>query len=276
MSIIPIDYRPRTIRGITIAMVNDFKNIKVINSAKGSGGNTVQEIKVDMIFGHLNKFHQIITKDLKSTKQTYNTLPVMSLSWDSITFDGSRSRGLTSTRSFYDDAYKLSDLSEFFSSLNPKPWNLGFTLDIRTESMNHFTQILENVLPHYDPTRFLRVKEFSFLNIERDIKVKLEGVSQNFQQEVGEDGVSYIRGQLQFTVEAFLMVPEITNSKVIKSIHTRYLTNGGGLDYTLSDTTTSGWDSSASFQGTYDLSGNTSAFSNSNDFNFDFYFKNFD
>jgi len=281
MPLIPTTYRPRTIRGIIIALMNEFRGLKVENFTRPTvSGETpiVKTVDVPLGFGHMSKFHQIIKKGQAET-QTYQSLPKMALSWDSINFDGNRARGFQTFRKFYNRELELSDADSFFTNLNPKPWNLGFTLDIRTESLNHFTQLMENILPYFDPARNLRVKEFSFLNIERDLKVKLEGVTQDFLREVQEDGVSYVRGQIQLSVEAFLMVPELSNASVIKSIHTRYLPieSFSNADISaFSGMSTSGWASSAAFPNTFNTSAFTSSYSNSADIPFEIYFKDFD
>jgi len=274
MGLVPANYRPRTIRGIIVALLNEFQGLKVENFTNGSGGAIINEVDVPIGFGHMTKYHQIIRRD-QQANQVYQPLPKMALTWDSIVFAGDRARGLKDMRKFYDTNLGLSDIDGFLNNLNPKPWNLGFSLDIRTESLNHFTQLMENILPYFDPARYLRVKEFSFLNIERNLKVRLEGVSQDFLTEVTEDGISYVRGQLQLSVEAFLMVPELTNAKLIKEIRTRYYPQGNADVSAYGGNNTSGWASSADFTGAYDTSGYTSAFGNPQEFNFDVYFKDF-
>jgi len=258
MALVPDNFRPRTIRGIIIALLNEFNGLVVENFETGDYLETtkVKTIPVSLQFGHMNKYHEIIKRGEPSA-QKYMPLPKMALSWDSINFAGDRAAGLSEVRTFYNTALGLNDIDRFISNLNPRPYDLGFSLEIRTESMNHFTQLMENILPYFDPARYLRVKEFSFLNIERDIKVILEGISPDFLVEQNEDNIRYVRGVLQLNVKAFLY-RELSDDGLIKEIRTRYYpgTMGQGLS-AVGGANTSGWDSSSTFTAPYDISGNT-------------------
>ena len=66
------------------------------------------------------------------------------------------------------------------------------------------------------------VKEFSFLNIERDLKIVFAGdVSPDFGDSYERETDRMIEVSLQFTVEGFLYLPVSTN-KIIKIINSEY------------------------------------------------------
>jgi hypothetical protein len=88
--------------------------------------------------------------------------------------------------------------------------------------MDYFAQIMENILPYFNPALFLRVKEFSFLNIERDLRVTMPGVVPEFiSPEISDDDRRYVNATLDLTVEAWMYRP-FEYSSIIKVIDSRY------------------------------------------------------
>lgn len=222
---VPQNYRPNTIRGIIISLMNEFRGIKVENFDNATG-SIVKTIDVPLQFGHDEKYYQAKKRNEETTNNDYYMkVPKVSLSWDSVVFNGNRAKGNYAIRKFYDeDNEVIDDIDSFITNVSPIAYDFGFSLEIRTEKLNHFTQIMENILPYFKPARTIRVKEFSFLNIERDLNVRLDGISQDFLNEQTEDSKRYCNGVLNLTVEGFLYKPFET-SKIIKTINTRYFTN---------------------------------------------------
>ena len=85
--------------------------------------------------------------------------------------------------------------------------------------------IVENIIPYFNPTRTLRIKEFSFLNLERDLKVNLDGaVAVEFSDDISDEEMRFINGTISFTVDSYLYRPTDT-AKLIKIIKTRIFKN---------------------------------------------------
>lgn len=276
MALVPTIFHANTIRNLIIAFGSEFKAISV-DVIKPGTATIIRTIDpVPLQFGPMEK-EQILEKRVHpdENQRYYEKLPKMALTWTSINYNGERARGVDEHVTYYTQNTKLSDATEFIKNVNPTPYDFGFELEIRTQKLNQFTQILESILPYYNATRYLRVKEFSFLNVERDLKVKLDGISPDFLQEQIEDDRRYVNGTLSFTVEGFLYLP-LTNTKVIKEIRTRYYpsytTGTSALSATaMAGYNTSGWDSSATFPEDYDSSG-TAPGGTSGDF--DYYIEN--
>jgi hypothetical protein len=268
MPLVPDNYHPNTIRSIIIAFLSEFKNIQ-IEVQQPDTTDILKTITVPIVLGHMEKYQMLRLENApdESTRY-YQTLPKMALSWTSLTYNGERARGKDEYIQYYTEHTLLSDATDFIKNVNPTPFDFGFDLEIRTQDLSQFSQILESILPYYNTNRYLRVKEFSFLNnVERDLPVRLDGISQDFMVDQTEENRRYLNAILQFTVEAHLYKP-LTDAKVIKEIRTRYYPSY----YTGLSADTSGWDSSATFptsafdsSGTYD--GGTSG-------NFEYYSKN--
>jgi hypothetical protein len=94
--------------------------------------------------------------------------------------------------------------------------------------MEQLAQILESVLPYYNPSRSVRVKDFSFLNIERDLKVTFDGnVNIEFNDPYEENSNRIIDCTLVFNIEGFLYNP-VRTSKIIKIIESNYFIDTNG------------------------------------------------
>lgn len=251
MPLVPTNYHPNTIRNVIIAFLSEFRNIQ-IEVQKPGETDILKTITVPVQLGKMEKYHMLNLQNhpTESTRY-YQTLPKMALTWSSLVYNGQRARGKDEYIQYYTENTLLSDATEFIDNVNPTPFDFGFELEIRTQDLSQFSQIIESILPYYNTNRYLRVKEFSFLNVERDLPVKLEGISPDFMVEQTEENRRYLNGVLSFTVEAHLYRP-LTSSKVIKEIRTRYYpsfetgTSAANLS-AMSGYNTSGWDSSASF-----------------------------
>lgn len=255
-SLVPDNYCPNTIRNIITALMTEFKNIKVRNFQSSEVCTPLNTIDVPIKFGPQEKYHMMRLRDNSDQEEYYKKLPQMVLDWNNITFNGDRQVSTNEARHFYNKNLNIGDVSKFIEDVQPTAYDLGFTLDITTHSLTHFTQILESILVYFDPARSLRVKEFSFLNLERNLKVKLDGISQDFLTEQQEDNRRYVNGQITFTVESFLYRP-LTDRGIIKEIRTSiYYGTSGGTTYTLGQEYTSGWDSIYNFSSSdFQLSG---------------------
>jgi hypothetical protein len=128
-------------------------------------GSLSKEFTVPFTFGPVEKY-QWIRKEGEEAKRYYLQLPRLAMTLDSFNYSQTRSTGVNELRYFFDKNTDLDDLDTFFSDVQPTPYDLNFTLHLRTESMDDFSQIVENILPYFNPALYLRIKEFDFLSIE--------------------------------------------------------------------------------------------------------------
>jgi len=219
-------YYPRTIRNITLALTDLFNDLVV--QRLDDSGILSKEIRVPIKFGPVNKFSQLI-KEAESGNKYYIKLPGLSVTLDGVNYASERATGVNEERYFYDVDVGLDNLTEFISDVQPTPYDFSYSLHILTESMDDFSQIVENILPYFNPSLDLRVKEFSFLNVERDLKVTQTGISTEFLDPQGENEKRYVNGSIQFTVKGFMYRP-VSSAKVIKEIQSKYYVNGNDIN----------------------------------------------
>ena len=218
-------YYPRTTRTIITTLINMFNDIKVYNYVNAISGTigAASVVNVPIHFGPQDKKYSSRAEE-ETSQRYYVNLPQISILWKSSQYDSNRSTGSNEYRYFYNDNVALHDVSRFFVDTQPAPYNFTFDMKIRTNSMDHLCQIAEQILPYFNPVLNLRVKEFSFLNIERNFKVKLDGMDLEFQDEIDQDNRREVNGSISIVVEAVLYKPH-DEASIIKQIVTNYYIN---------------------------------------------------
>lgn len=228
-------YYPATIRSIVTSVLAFFNDIHV--HRHDDAGNVTKDITVPIKFGPVDKTYQFRTESEFGAKY-YINLPNITFALTNIQYDSERATGVNEARFFYDDKIGIDNLTDFWSDAQPTPYDLTFSMQILTESMDDWCQIIENILPYFNPSVYLRVKEFSFFNLERDLQMTLSNVSSDFLMEQGEEDKRYVNGTLDFTVKAVLYKP-IKNAKIIKQIQSKYHSFDGNDYFQISQYNTS-------------------------------------
>lgn len=207
-----------TIRNLVVAMSSLFNNITV--RRYDDFGNVSKEISpVPLKFGPLSKYYMRRMED-GSLKRYYIQLPTMALTIAGFNYNPDRATS-TKERRHISDPDSYNNPEDFLSDMMPAPWDVNFTLSIRTESFQDFCQIVEQILPFFNPSVYLRIKEFNTINLERDIRVTLNGMNNDFSEDIEEDTVRTVNGSLDFTADAWFYKP-LESSKVINKIKTKY------------------------------------------------------
>lgn len=228
-------YYPETLRSITVALLERFSHIQVHRFNK-EHTTVVKVIDVPLTFAPVEKAQQDRTEDYTVEPESlgqryYLQIPRLALNLNSITYSPERAAGVNEFRYFADNTPEGKLLNSSFKDSIPTPYNLTYTLFIRTDSMADFSQIIENIIPYFNPKLYLRVKEFSFMNLERDLSVILNDISPAFTDELDKTQKRQIDGTITFTVEGWFYKP-VSTAKLVKLIKTRFYTDGTLIDGT--------------------------------------------
>ena len=216
------------IRNVTVALLDMFNALKVYR--KDKNGNVAKIIDVPVKFGPAEKYF-LFQMQRESGKKYYVTKPSIQVEFTNLEYDSERVTGPNELRQFYEDVIETSASEQFWSDVQPSPWNFNYTVQIQTESMSDMSQLLENILPGFNPSLHLRVKEFNFMNIERNMKVQINGgVSFDYPQEMSEEDSRFINATISLTVNAYLYRP-VDREYIIKFIKMRYYYNNDRSHY---------------------------------------------
>ena len=179
---------------------------------KNSSGNTYSEMKVPLAYGPSQKFLARLEQQADLNKPIAITLPRMSFEMTSIQYDSSRKLGVTQT-------FKASDGTNLKKVFMPVPYNIGFELNILAKLNDDALQIIEQILPYFQPSFNLTLDLVSSIGEKRDVPIVLD--SMNFQDDYEGDfstrrALIYTLG---FTAKTYLFGPVPSSSEgIIKKV----------------------------------------------------------
>ena len=121
----------------------------------------------------------------------------------------------------------------------PAPYNLNFTLSILTKNMNDALQIVEQILPYFQPEYTVTMKMVDSMPDNRDVPIILNSVSFSDEYEGGFDDRRIIEYTLDFTMKTYFFGPVYTGN-LIKNVIERTYAGDGNTAFTSSEITQTG------------------------------------
>ena len=198
-------YYHEIIRKTIIYFGTVFNQIGIRHSDTG-------EMQVPLSYGPAQKFLARLEQQADLNKSVQITLPRMSFEMNTIAYDPTRKAGVTQT-------FKTSDGTNLKKVYMPVPYNIGFELSIFTKLNDDALQIVEQILPYFQPSFNLTVDLVSSIGEKRDIPVILDNIS--FQDDY-EGDFSTRRAliyTLNFTAKTYLFGPiAATTDGLIKKV----------------------------------------------------------
>jgi hypothetical protein len=202
-----------TMRKIVVSFGTLFNNIQIVR--KNSSGAIVQSMKVPLAYGPQQKFLARLNADPALASKIAVTLPRLGFEMNGITYDPSRKlnrvQKFRKVKSSTDNANKLD------SQYMPVPYNIEFTLYAMAKNSDDALQIVEQILPYFQPDYTLTVNDMADMGIKRDVPIILNSVSyeDNYQGDFTERRA--IIYTMTFTAKFYLYGP-VTSSSVIKTV----------------------------------------------------------
>ena len=212
--------RPNIISGsfktTTIAISQLFRDIYVYNY--DDTGKPILKIPVHVSLDTKESIYEYLkySGSNKKIKEKDTMLPRIGIQISSMSPALDRQTGKNQTRvlfkSFNSDIESVRRVEKLKKDLQPVPFNIGYTVTVFCKYIDHWAQIMENLLPFFDPSCNVGVRERE-LGIERQILVRLESVTPTMSFEVGSgNGQRVIKGEMEFTCETVLY--KVMNDKV--------------------------------------------------------------
>jgi len=186
------------IRKTVIAFGTLFNDIHVRH--EDQAGNPISEIKVPVAYGPRQKFLARITQQAELNKATQITLPRMSFEITSIQYDSSRKAGITQTFK----APNKDNEDKLTKVFMPVPYNIGFDLNILVKLQDDGLQILEQILPFFQPAFTLSIDLVKSIGEKRDVPMVLNNISQQDDYEGDFSTRRALIYTLSFTAKTFM------------------------------------------------------------------------
>ena len=185
------------VRKTVIAFGTLFNDIHVQHD--DGAGNVISDIKVPIAYGPRQKFLARITQQAELNKATQITLPRMSFEITNISYDSTRKAGITQT-------FKAKDVNneQMKKVFMPVPYNLGFDLNILVKLQDDGLQILEQILPFFQPGFNMSIDLVKSIGEKRDIPMILNSISQQDDYEGDFSTRRALIYTLSFTAKTFM------------------------------------------------------------------------
>lgn len=155
-------------RKTVIAFGTVFNDINVRHQDKT--GKDISNVRVPIAYGPRQKFLARLQQQPDLNKAVQITLPRMSFEMTSIDYDPSRKSGVTQT-------FKAQDDKKFKKVFMPVPYNIGFELNVLTKTQDDSLQIVEQILPFFQPGFTLTIDLVKSIGEKRDIPLILQNIS---------------------------------------------------------------------------------------------------
>ena len=202
-------------RRMTIGFGQIFNNIQI--KRKNDAGKIIQTIRVPLAYGPKEKF--LVRLDQQSSlnnREFAITLPRMGFEIANISYDPTRK--LTRIQKFK-QVKSAADGKVLDFNYTPVPYNISYNLYSFTASAEAGLQIIEQILPFFQPDFTVTINAIPSLNIKRDIPIILNSV--NYEDTYSGDFTTRraVIYTLNFTAKTYLFGPS-TSQKVIKTVQT--------------------------------------------------------
>lgn len=203
-----------SLRKVVVAFGTIFNNIEIHRT--NSSGDVVQKIKVPLSYSPKEKFLVRLDQqaDLANREMSV-TLPRMGFEISGISYDPSRK--LQRIGKFKN--VNTSDASKMYYQYNPVPYNISFNLYAFTATAEAGLQIIEQILPYFQPDYTVTINAIPNMGIKRDVPITLNNVNYEDSYDGAFTQRRAVNYTLGFTAKTYLYGP-IYSQSVIKETQT--------------------------------------------------------
>ena len=210
------------IRKTVVAFGTLFNDMYVYR--KNSTGKIIQKMKVPLAYGPKQKFLVRLDQDSARTaedgKTTALTLPRIGFEMTTLSYDAPRK--LNRIQKFR--KVKGADSKSLQHSYMPVPYNVGFSLFTMAKNSEDALQIVEQILPMFQPDYTISLNVMPSMEIVRDVPIVLNDVAYEDTYDGSFTERRVIMYTLNFTAKMYLYGP-VTSQKIIKRVQVDQYTN---------------------------------------------------
>ena len=210
------------IRKTIVAFGTLFNDLYIYRRA--STGKVNQKMKIPLAYGPKQKFlariDQDSTRGADDVKSTALTLPRIGFELTGLTYDPSRK--LNRIQKF--KKVKGADTKSMTNVYMPVPYNVSFTLFTMAKNSEDALQIVEQILPMFQPDYTVSLNVMPSLDIVRDVPIILNDVTYEDSYDGTFTDRRVLMYTLSFTAKMYLYGP-VSSTKVIKQVQVDQYTN---------------------------------------------------
>ena len=226
-----------------------------------SDGDTASVIRVPLSYGPTQKFLARLEQSPDLNKSVQITLPRMSFEFIGMQYDPTRK--VTTTQTFLSGV--SSDKATEKKTYMPVPYNMNFELSLMCKLNDDALQLVEQIVPYFQPAYSLSVDLVSTIGEKRDIPVILESINMVDEYEGDYTTRRVLLYTLRFSAKTYLFGPvSSVTDDIIKKVSIGYIaadsssadsrTGGRDLTYSVTPRATKNYDGVITTNLTNDIS----------------------
>ncbi len=201
-----------TIRKIIVAFGTTFNNIQLVR--KDNSGNITQSMKVPLAYGPKEKFLVRLRADADLSSKVAITLPRIGFEIQNLAYDGTRKLSRVQKFKKVNTGNNTRTLDTQFM---PVPYNLDIVLYVLAKQSDDALQIVEQILPYFQPDYTITVNDMADMGIKRDVPIILNSISYEDNYEGDFDQRRALIYTMNFTCKFYLYGP-VTSSNIIRTV----------------------------------------------------------
>jgi len=209
-----------TVRNVIVAFGTMFNNIQIVR--KNNTGNIIQSMKVPLAYGPKQKYLTRLDADPSLANSTAITLPRLGFEIGALSYDATRK--LNRVQKFKKVKTSSSDANKLDTQFMPVPYNMDIELFAMAKNSHDALQIVEQILPFFQPDYTLTINDMTDMGIKRDVPIILNSVGYEDNYQGDFQSRRAIIYTLSFTTKFYLYGP-VTSSKVIKTVQVDQFAN---------------------------------------------------
>lgn len=208
-----------TIRKAITAFGLMFNNIYI--DRIDDNGNLVQTMRVPLAYSPRQKFIAKIQASPESYEQSFQTI-LPRMSFEITNFEYDQSRKVSQTQQVRIPDSNSANNSKY--QYSPTPWNLNLALYIYGKNQDDTLQIVEQIIPYFNPDYNLNLNSLQDLEIEDDLPISIRSISFDDSYEGSLNDSRMVIWNMNFEMKLNFYGP-INSKGVIKRANVNTYTN---------------------------------------------------
>lgn len=212
-------------RSVIIGFGSLFNGIQIKH--KDTNDDTTSVIKVPLAYGPTQKFLARLKQNPDLNAPVQMTLPRMSFEFTNLKYDSSRKS--TQTQQM---VITSADGTEEKKSYLPVPYNMTITLSVYTKLNDDMLQIVEQIVPYFQPGYTLPIKFLGNFQEVQNVPVILDNIDMSDEYEGNFDTRRALVYTFTFTAKTFVYGPlRDVSSDIIKKVTIGYIAGERSSNY---------------------------------------------
>jgi len=202
-----------------------FNDIYVIR--KNSDGSTLNQTKVPLSYAPKRKYLERIREVPDLLEDTKVSIKLPRMSFEIVNFAYDNSRQLSKTNAFTSAGITGDTRRKFNVAV---PYNINFQLNIYAKAQDDALQIVEQIIPYFNPQYTLTIKPFpdEYPNLKEDIPIIIQGLAFSDDFEGAQETRRTIIYTLDFEMKVNFYGP-VTAPKIVREVESTIYDINNGL-----------------------------------------------